>query len=124
MESCIIEKVNNQIATRLRLILLLLLLIIKIYIIYNLEPASSVCMLYLYYFYVRRYLYALLISLKCSWASDFDILFVVGSYLSGWYILERHQYCTLIYFSVAAVDTDILRIPRESFLLCPTFVGS
>ena len=35
-------------------------------------------------FYVQRYSYALLISLKCSWASDFDICFVVGSYLPGW----------------------------------------
>ena len=76
------------------------------------------------FFYVQRYLYALLISLKCSWASDFDILFVVGSYLSGWYILARHRYCTLISISVASVDIGILRIPRESLLLCPTFIGS
>ena len=39
-------------------------------------------------FYVRRYSYALLISLKCSWASDFDILFVVGSYLSSSIFLQ------------------------------------
>ena len=35
-------------------------------------------------FYVRRYSYALVFSLKCSWALDFDILFVVGLYKSGW----------------------------------------
>ena len=35
-------------------------------------------------FYVQSYYYALLISLKYCWALDFDILFVKGSYLSGW----------------------------------------
>ena len=75
-------------------------------------------------FYVRRYSYALLISLKCSWASDFDILFVVELYFSGWYILARRWYFTLIYRSVAAVDIGRLRMPRESFLFCPTFLGS
>ena len=62
-----------------------------------------------------------MISLKRSWALDFDILFVVGSYLSGWYILARRRYCTLISLSVEAVDISMLRMPRESFLFCPTF---
>ena len=75
-------------------------------------------------FHVQRYSYALLISLKCSWASDFDILFVVELYFSGWYILARRWYFTLIYRSVAAVDIGRLRMPRESFLFCPTFLGS
>ena len=63
-------------------------------------------------FYVQRSSYALLISLKCSWASDFDILFVVGSYLLGWYILARRRYRTLISLSVEAVDIGRLRMPR------------
>ena len=75
-------------------------------------------------FYVQRYLYALLISLKYSWASDFDILFVIGSYLSGWYILARCQYCTLISLSVATVDIGMLSMPRESFLFLSTLLGT
>ena len=63
----------------------------------------------------------LLISLKCCWASDFVILFVVGSNLSGWYILARRLYCTLISISVAVLDTGRLKITRYSFLLCPNF---
>ena len=61
---------------------------------------------------------------KSFLGSDFDILFVIGLYLSGWYILARRRYCTLISLSIAAADTGRLRIPRESFLLCPTFLGS
>ena len=73
-------------------------------------------------FYVQSYSYTLLISLKCSWASSCEILFVVGSHLLGLYILARRRYCTLISLSVAAVDIGRLRMPRESFLFCPTFL--
>ena len=76
------------------------------------------------FFYVKSYFYALLISLKISWPSDFDILSVLGLYLSGWYILAWPRYCTLVYVSLAAGDAGRLRILRESFLLCPTFLGS
>ena len=76
------------------------------------------------FFYVKSYFYALLISLKFSWPSDFDILSVVGLYLSGWYILARRRYCILISLYLAAVDIGRLRIPMESFLFCPTFLGS
>ena len=72
--------------------------------------------------YVRRYSYALLISLKCSWDLDFGILFFVGLYLSGWYILARSQHFTLISLSVVAVDIRGLRMPRESVIFCPTFL--
>ena len=75
-------------------------------------------------FYMQRYSYALLITLTCSWVSDFDILFVMGSYLSGWYILPKRRCCTLISLSVAAADTGRLRKPRDSFLFCPNFLGS
>ena len=43
---------------------------------------------------------------------------------SGWYIIARRRYCTLISLSVAAVHNGKLRISRESFLLCPIFLGS
>ena len=41
---------------------------------------------------MRRNSYALLSSLKCSWGSDFDILFVVELYLSGWYVRASCMY--------------------------------
>ena len=74
--------------------------------------------------YVQRYFYTFLISLKCYWASYFEILFVVGSYLSGSYILARRHYCTLNSMYVAAVDIGRLSMPRYSLLLCPTFLES
>ena len=73
---------------------------------------------------MQMYSYASFISLKCSCASNFDILFVVGSYMSEWYFLASHRFCTLIYLSLAAEDTSRLRIPRESLLVYPIFYGS
>ena len=67
-------------------------------------------------FYVQRYSYALLISLKCSWASDFDI------FCHRIVLVRVVDSCKTV--SVAAVDIGRLRMPRESFLFCPTFLGS
>ena len=133
--------VDNTFITMLMLQILLFVFVVLIFFmaftfsIYNNNNNNCLyylefraCKLHVYalsiIFYVQRYSYALLVSLKCYWASDFDILFVVGSYLSGWYILARRRQCTLIYIYVAAVDISRLKIPRGSFLFCPTFLGS
>ena len=49
--------------------------------LYYLEFTSCEIRIHAIYilFYVQSYSYALLISLKIYWDSDFDILFVVGS---------------------------------------------
>ena len=98
---------------RIRTIVIIIMIIISI--TQNLESTSYMYLL-CSSFYVRRYPYALLISLKCSWALNIDISFDVGSYLSWCF--------TFISLSVTAMDIGMLRISSESLLVYPTFSGS